>query len=712
MTQFKELKKELTHYLKTPDIKKIEQAYQFGAEAHQHQKRHSGEPYITHPLSVALILAQMRMDPDTIMAAILHDVIEDTGVAKGTLAEQFGAQVAELVDGVSKLTQISFESRAMEQAENFRKMVLAMSRDIRVILVKLADRLHNMRTLGHLRSEKRHRIARETLEIYAPIANRLGMHAFYLEFEDLCFAAIYPMRHRVLAQVMKKKHGQHKKFIKSIESQVKKKLKEWKIKDAVVMGRKKYLHSIYRKMKTKQVGFDDVMDVFGFRLIVPRITDCYQALGAMHHLFKPLPERFKDYVAIPKTNGYQSLHTTLFGPDGVPIEIQIRTEEMHLLAENGIASHWLYKTNDKLGNAAHQRAQVWLKNLMDLQRNTGSSLEFIENVKIDLFPDEVYVFTPRGDIIKLPRGASAVDFAYAVHSDVGNACVAARIDRQLMPLSTKLINGQTIEVVTAPSARPNPAWLNFVVTGKARSNIRHLLKERRQAETVQFGESLLEQALGSQGASLASIPKKNLKQVLAESEFSDASALYEAIGLGNQMPMLVARRLLQGVSELTEDSAAVLPLSPLLIKGSEGLVVKFAPCCQPIPGDAIIGHLDKGKGFIIHRVECAKVAKTSFQQEHCIEARWEASVSGEFNVSLYLEVFNRRGMLAMLAQALNEAESNIIDITVSEKDGRYCALVLMVQVRSRVHLARVMRRLRAIKDVMRLVRMRDPHDRT
>jgi GTP diphosphokinase / guanosine-3',5'-bis(diphosphate) 3'-diphosphatase len=710
LSLFKELVNELSRYLDRKYIEQIHQAYLCGADAHAGQLRRSGEPYITHPLAVAKILAEVRMDPETIMAAILHDVIEDTNVNKATLAAQFGKQVAALVDGVSKLTQIKFSSREEAQAENFRKMVMAMSKDIRVIIVKLADRLHNMRTLGVMPAQKRRRIAQETLDIYVPIAKRLGMRSFNDEFEDLCFAAMHPMRYAVLEKTMRQLRGKQNKFIRSIEANIKKSLRQSKIKQIKVYGRKKHLYSIYRKMLKKQIKFSEVMDVYGFRIVVEDVDACYRVLGLMHGLYKPVPERFKDYIAIPKANGYQSLHTTLFGPGGIPIEIQIRTEEMDMLAANGIAAHWLYKSNEKMNKAAQKRARIWLNRLLEIQKNTGSSMEFIENVKFDLFPDEVYVFTPQGEIMELPTGACAVDFAYAVHSDVGNTCVAAKIDRQLVPLSSPLLNGQKVEIITAPGARPNPAWLNFVVTGKARSNIRHYLKSQKRAESISFGKVLLNRALANFSLSIDKVAKQRLKEVLTASNLTNVEDLYEAIGLGQQMPILLARRLV-GVAEEEYQQGMTIqqkqhPKQSLVIKGSEGMVVKFSDCCNPIPGDPIVGVVDSGRGFVIHVEQCRKIKNLLNNPEKCIEAVWEKNVNREFAVEIRVEVLNKRGVLANLATAIADAEGNILNIHVKDRDGQYCAVIFSLGVLSRVHLARVMRRLRSVRDVVRLQRIR------
>lgn len=587
MAYFAPLRKKLEAYLEPTQIETIYRAYLLAEKAHQPQVRNTGEPYITHPVAVACVLADMHMDPESIMAGLLHDVLEDTEVDKQTLEKQFGMQVAELVDGVSKLTQITFESRAEAQAENFRKMVLAMAKDLRVIVVKLADRLHNMRTLDALRIDKRKRIALETLEIYAPIANRLGMHNFRIEYEDLGFSALYPMRYRVLQEVVTKARGNRREILSVIEKSLRAALDNANIAVIKLWGREKHLYSIYKKMRNKRIPFSEIMDVYAFRIITDSVDQCYRVLGAVHNLYKPVPERFKDYIAIPKANGYQSLHTTLFGPYGVPIEIQIRTEAMNVMAESGIASHWLYKTDENAEegteNKAHIKAQQWLTKLLEMQQSTGNSLEFIENVKIDLFPDEVYVFTPKGNILELPNGACVVDFAYAIHTDIGDTCVAAKIDRRLAPLSTQLSNGQTVEIITANTARPNPAWLNFVITGKARSAIKHYLKHQRQAESIALGRRLLDRALGTLGLTLAQIPGENIQAVLHESNYASFEELLVATGLGNLSPLIVARRLafvvkaeIEQEEKEKKDATIALSQAPLLIKGSEGMVIRSA----------------------------------------------------------------------------------------------------------------------------------------
>ncbi len=710
MDYFEGLSTALANYLDDEQIEQIHKAYLLAFEGHDGQKRRTGEPYVTHPVAVAKILAEMHMDAQSIMAALMHDLLEDTHIDKATLEEQFGKQVADLVDGVSKLTQIKFETRAEAQAENFRKMVLAMAQDIRVIIVKLADRLHNMRTLKALPPNKRRRIALETLEIYAPIANRLGMHSFRIELEDLGFAALYPMRYRVLNEAVRKARGNRKEILSVIEKSLQSCLSHKGMPPTKLFGREKHLYSLYKKMRNKRLSFSEIMDVYAFRIIVDSLDSCYRVLGAVHNSYKPVPERFKDYIAIPKANGYQSLHTTLFGPYGVPIEIQIRTEEMHRTAESGIAAHWLYKADSAVGSKAHIRAQQWLKNLLEMQQTTGSSLEFIENVKIDLFPDEVYVFTPKGNILELPRGATAVDFAYAIHTEIGETCVAAKIDRRLAPLSTQLHNGQNVEIITSPGARPNPAWLNFVVTGKARSKIRHYLKKQRGDESIALGKRLLDRALSTLSLSLDKISEADILRVLKESSYDSLDSLLEDTGLGNQVPLIVARRLACAIQEeqdveeqAKQEATERLSHTPLLIKGTEGMVVSFAKCCYPIPGDLIVGILDAGRGIMVHRESCRDIASLR-KTDKCIFLSWEKDVDGDFQAEIRAELVNVKGVLASLALAASDIDANIENISVEDRDGHYSEVNLVVSVKDRAHLARLMRRIRTITEASKIFR--------
>lgn len=710
MDYFDELHTQLKTYLEDAQIAQIREAYLLAKKGHEGQTRRTGEPYISHPVAVAIILAEMRMDPQSIMAALMHDLLEDTTVDKPTLEKQFGPQVAELVDGVSKLTQINFETHAEAQAENFRKMILAMAQDIRVIIVKLADRLHNMRTLDALPVSKQQRIARETLEIYAPIANRLGMHSYRIDLEDLGFSALYPMRYRVLKESVKKARGNRKEIMSVIEKTLETCLSREGMPATTLYGREKHLYSIYKKMRNKHISFSDIMDVYAFRIIVDSIDSCYRILGAVHNLYKPVPERFKDYIAIPKANGYQSLHTTLFGPYGVPIEIQIRTEEMHRMAESGIAAHWLYKTDEAIGSKAHIRAQQWLKTLLEMQQSTGSSLEFMENVKIDLFPDEVYVFTPKGGILELPKGATPVDFAYAIHTEIGDTCVAAKIDKQLAPLSTPLMNGQNVEIITASHGRPSPAWLNFVVTGKARSKIKHYLKRQKEDESILLGRRLLDRALSTLNLTLEQIPECDIHRVLTESHYTKLNELLEDTGLGNQIPLIVARRLACAVKEEhaqeeeeRKEATERLSHTPLLIKGTEGMVVSFSKCCYPIPGDLIVGILDAGRGIIVHRENCREISHLR-KTDKCVFLSWEKEVKRDFPVEIRADLINRKGVLATLAITVFNLDANIENIHLKDRDGRYSEIHLIVSVKDRAHLARVMRGLRMIPEASRITR--------
>jgi GTP pyrophosphokinase len=698
-TRISELCSELEVYLEPAQVEEIYQAYLVGAEAHEGQSRLSGEPYISHPVAVARILADMRMDSKSIIAAILHDVIEDTPTAKEHIAEQFGEEVAELVDGVSKLTQIDFRSKAEAQAENFRKMMLAMVKDIRVIIIKLADRLHNMRTLEVMHPDKRRRIAHETMDIYAPIANRLGIFKMRHELLDLSIKAAYPMRYRALDSACKEVVGYRKEIFNTIEAAIKQRLKETNI-EATVKYRQKNIHSIYRKMKEKKLSFKELTDVFGVRIMTQSVDDCYRVLGVMHNLYKPLPGKFKDYLAIPKTNGYQSLHSSLFGPHGVAIEVQIRTEEMDHFAESGIAAHWIYKEGEASTTTAQSRALEWLKNLLEMQQMSGSSQEFLESVKVDLFPDEIYVFTPKGDIKKLPRGSTVVDFAYAVHTDVGNTCVAARIDHHMSPLGSRLYNGQTIEIICSEASRPHPSWLDFVHTAKARTNIRHFLKSLQKAEAITLGQRLLQQSVSQIKGREVAIPKTRFKKVLDQYHMADQKELLAEIGLGNRNSSLVAKAMY----DIEDDSTAFdLAGKPLAIKGTEGMVVSFAKCCRPVPGDAITGFMSSGKGIVIHQRGCPNITERG-KEDRQLSVQWSEHVEGEYLAYMRVQVANQRGVLATLAATIANMSSNIEHVNVTEKDGRISTIEFVVTVSDRIHLARIMKKLRSLAVVNRIWR--------
>ena len=697
---------DLSSYLGKDQINNVRRAYYYAEQAHEGQFRHTGDAYVTHPLAVASILSEMHMDHQSLMAAMLHDVIEDTGVTKTAIKSQFGNTVADLVDGVSKLNKITFSSHAEAQAENFQKMAMAMAKDLRVILVKIADRLHNMRTLEVLTSDKRRRIGRETLDIYAPIANRLGMNNVRVEFEELCFTALYPMRARRINAAVKRVRGNRKEIVLQIQTSLEACLEREGLPGRTI-GREKHLYSIYEKMRSKHKSFSEIMDVYAFRIVVDSVDACYRVLGAVHSLYKPVPGRFKDYIAIPKANGYQSLHTTLFGMHGVPIEIQIRTEEMEAMANNGIASHWLYKSSDDLPSNAHIRAREWVNGLLDIQKHAGNSLEFIENVKIDLFPDEIYVFTPKGTIFELPAGSTAVDFAYAIHTDVGSSCVACRISRRLAPLSEPLQSGQTVEIITAPGTQPNPAWLSFVITGKARSNIRHHLKNQKYSESVALGRRLLNKALANFGSDLASVAKENINTVLNQTSLNSLDQLLEEIGLGNRMSYLIAQRLTKHSDiALLENGSKPEQQESLAIRGSEGMVMNYAKCCHPIPGDPIVGHISSGRGMVIHTDDCNNITEIRDNPEKCVAVSWDPNVEGEFSVELRVELENLRGIIATLATTITGAEANIEKISTVERDAHFIIVNLSLNVRNRVHLAHVMKRVRLIKAVTSVTRVK------
>ena len=698
-TGINELCEELAEYLEPDQVETVYRAYLLGARAHEGQSRVSGEPYISHPVAVARILTEMRMDCSSIVAAILHDVIEDTPTLKEELAEEFGEEVAELVDGVSKLTKIDFRSKAEAQAENFRKMMLAMVKDIRVIIIKLADRLHNMRTLEAMRPDKRRRIARETMDIYAPIANRLGIFKMRHELLDLSISAAYPMRYRALDSACKEVVGYRKEIFNTIETAIRERLEQAGI-HATVKYRQKNIHSIYRKMKEKKLSFKELTDVFGVRIMTKSVDDCYRVLGVMHNLYKPLPGKFKDYLAIPKTNGYQSLHSSLFGPHGVAIEVQIRTENMDQFAESGIAAHWLYKEGENGTSTAQSRALEWLKNLLEMQQMSGSSLEFLESVKVDLFPDEIYVFTPKGDIKKLPRGSTVVDFAYAVHTDVGNTCVAARIDNRMSPLSSRLYNGQTIEIVCSDASRPHPSWLDFVITARARTNIRHFLKSLQTTEAISLGQRLLQQSINQIVGREEAITNDRFDRVLEQYRMTDQQELLAEIGLGNRNSSLVAKAMYE-----IEDNENVFDHAgkPLAIKGTEGMVVSFAKCCRPVPGDAIVGFMSSGKGIVVHQQSCPNITETASENRQ-LSVQWSDHVEGEYLAYIRVQVANQRGVLANLSATIADMYSNIENVNLSEKDGRISTMEFVITVNDRIHLARIMKKLRSLPVVNRIWR--------
>lgn len=695
----------LRTYLDSEQTAVVNRAYYFAEQAHYGQRRRSGEPYVTHPLAVAGILADMHMDHQSLAAAMLHDVIEDTGIEKSAIGNQFGTTVAELVDGVSKLTQIEFQSLEEKQAENFQKMALAMARDIRVILVKLADRLHNMRTLGVLDSSKARRIARETLDIYSPIAMRLGINSVRLEFEDLGFRVLYPMRAKRIETAMAQARGHRTELVDKVRDQIKATL-EQEGHQVSVVGREKHLYSIYKKMRAKRKSFAEIMDIYAFRIIVDSVDTCYRVLGCIHSLYKPVPGEFKDYIAIPKANGYQSLHTVLMGMHGVPVEVQIRTQEMEDMANNGIAAHWLYKSDSSSANGSHTRARNWVQGLLEMQQRAGNSLEFIESVKIDLFPDEIYVFTPQGRILELPRRATAVDFAYAVHTDVGNHCVACRINRRLAPLSEPLQSGQTIEILTSEGARPNPSWLDYAVTAKARSSIHHFLKNQTRNDSVALGRSLLDKSLAGFNSNLDNLPQEKLSDFLKQNGYEDISSLLLDIARGNRLPTFTAQQLLHETfdSQTKQDGNGAQPVA---IRGTEGFMVSYARCCHPIPGDAIEGYLSLEKGVVVHREQCKNLNDMRDHSERQVALRWDKDIEGEYLTELRIEVENRRGMIAVIATRINSMGVNIEKIASDAKDYQFTYVNLEMLVTDRVHLAKIMKRLRTITHVRKVMRVKN-----
>lgn len=703
MYLFEGLKQQISAYLPPEQVALVQQAYVLARDAHAPQTRSSGEPYITHPVAVASILADMRMDHETLMAALCHDVIEDTEYSKEDLEQRFGTTVAELVQGVSKLDKVKFKDMKEFEVTNLQKMFMAMTQDIRVILIKLADRTHNMRTIGALKPEKRRRIARETLELYAPIANRLGIHNIKNELENWGFRALYPMRYRALETAVKQARGNRRELIDKIQSEI-----EGRIRDAGIVaevsGREKHLYSIYRKMKSKELMFNDVMDIYGFRVVVESTDHCYRVLGLVHNLYKPIEIRFKDYIAIPKQNGYQSLHTSLVGPHGIPVEIQMRTREMDEMADNGIAAHWKYKKSGEQGDSAAQiRAKRWMQSLLEIQQSAGNTYEFVENVKTELYPDELYVFTPKGKIVELPIGATAVDFAYAVHTDIGNRCVGARVDRKPYPLSKVLETGQSVEIITSTGGKPNANWLNYVVTSRAIMGIRNFLKRQEQSEAVALGKRLLSSALGE--VKLESIAPERIERVLQNSTQKTLDELYSDIGLGNQLPIAVARRLLGEFEENATLNTTELPNKPkAMIIGSEGMLTTFAKCCRPIPGDQIAANASPGKGLNIHRVECRNIKGWEKEPGKYFPVKWDKTGEKQFLVDIRVFIVNKQGMLAKLTTVIASQDSNIQDLSTDDRDSGDYVIKITLSVRDRVHLANVMRKIRVTPDVIKVYR--------
>lgn len=699
------LTRKLGTYLEAADIRRIKEAYRFSDSAHLGQFRTSGEPYISHPIAVAEICTGWHLDTESLMAALLHDVMEDSGITKQELAERFGPQVAELVDGLSKLDRLEFSSKEHQQAESFRKMLLAMARDLRVILIKLADRVHNMRTLDAVDPAKRRRVALETSEIYAPIANRLGLRELYLELLDLSFRARYPNRHQVLRKAMLAARGNRREVLSRILDAMRKNLSDAGLK-ADVYGREKSLWGIYMKMVARHLSFTQVLDIYGFRVEVDSIPDCYLALGVLHATFKPVPGRFKDYIAIPKVNGYQSLHTTLVGPFGTPIEFQIRTHAMQRVADSGVAAHWLYKAEDEKFSDLEKQTHQWLQSLLDIQSQTGDSMEFIEHVKVDLFPDAVYVFTPRGQIRSLPRGATVVDFAYSVHTEVGNQAVAARVNQNPVALRTELHNGDVVEVITDPNSKPNPAWLSFVRTGKSRAEIRHALRTLKHSESLELGRRLLEQALSALRLSPHEIDPALFEKAARDSGAKTVEELHEDIGLGKRLAPVVARTIALLLGNKPAAAALIVPEpAPILVHGTEGSAVQYSNCCYPLPGDAVVGHLRGGHGLVLHRGDCeSAVRQRARDAERWVDIEWADDMKGLHRCAVELQVSDERGVLGKVAAEFAASEANIVHVSMEDGDQRTAVLRFVIQVRDRVHLAQVIRNARKLPEVRRVNR--------
>jgi RelA/SpoT family (p)ppGpp synthetase len=697
---FEGLEKKISAYLSQQQVDYVRASYILARDAHEGQTRSSGDPYITHPVAVSSILADMRLDHETIMAALLHDVIEDTEYSKEDLSLAFGETVAELVEGVSKLDKLKFSSKQEAQAENFRKMLMAMVKDIRVILIKLSDRTHNMRTLGSLRPEKRRRIALETLEIYSPLAHRLGIYDIKNELEDLGFQAMYPMRYRALKSAVNQARGNRKEIIERTQQDLSNRLKKYNI-NGRVQGREKHLYSIYSKMRSKELSFNEVMDIYGFRIIVDSVDNCYRVLGAIHGIYKPIENRFKDYIAIPRSNGYQSLHTSLKGPHGIPVEVQIRTEEMDHMADKGIAAHWHYKENGEQDNNSQLRVNQWMQSLVELQQNASTSVEFIETVKSDLFPDEIYVFSPKGKIIELPTGATAVDFAYAVHSGVGDTCVGARVDHRNYSLSAPLENGQSVEIITSPRAKPNANWLNFVVSAKARSSIRHFLKRQHADDATNMGNRLLRHALGM--IKLDEIAQADIDRVVEETKSTSFEELLANIGMGNEISAMIARRLVGDNTEIPGKKSTVS------IRGTEGLMVHFSRCCHPIPDDEIVAILSPGKGVVIHQTGCSNIRKIAKEEpQRVLPMLWDSNAQGDFKASVRVEALNQQGTLASLTAAIASCDSSIINMQTHDREDNLLVVDIEMTTRNRIHFANIMRKIRILPELQKVSRHSKP----
>ena len=694
-------------YLPKREIDKVWEAYRFSEKAHSGQKRRSGEAYISHPVSVACIAARFHLDSQSIQAALLHDVVEDTESTELEIESKFGKQVSTLVTGLSKLDKVEFQDANEAQAENFRKMLLAMTQDVRVMLIKLSDRLHNMQTIQSLDERKKIRIAQETVDIYAPIANRLGLNNLYQELEDLCFEVLHPVRYKTIQKAIKASRGNRKEVIEKISNEISHKLNSVKTK-AEITGREKNPASIHRKMLEDQTGFNQINDIYAFRIIVNDINDCYLTLGTLHSLYNPIPGKFKDYIAIPKANGYQSLHSTLLGPFGVPVEIQIRTKNMHQLAEAGVAAHWLYKTKDAHVTDLQQKTNQWLKRMLDIQNDSSNSLEFLEHLKVDLFPDEVYVFSPDGKIFALPKNSSSIDFAYAVHSDVGNKAVSAKINQMLVPLRTRLSTGDHVEIITSTLAKPNPTWLNFVITGKARSQIRNYLRSAESKDLIFLGEKMLNNALNAFHIHPTAIKKKHWNKLILDYHVESKDEILMDIALGKKVNVMVAHQLTNLMDGVTSNKKQTKMLDVITIKGSDDMAIQLASCCHPIPGDPILGYINKEKGLVIHTHDCQIVNELSLDHDRWVDVEWEPDSEKLFNVRLGVLVVNERGMLGKIASVIADAESNIDNVSLQDMDGSpFATLNFLVQVRHRQHLAELIRNLRKITKVNKITRVKN-----
>ena len=696
----KKLNKNLSSYLNNSQLEQVNKAYLYAANAHSGQFRSSGDPYVTHPVAVAEILAKFKMDEDCLTAAMLHDVIEDSGIPKSFLKKEFNSNVAELVDGVSKLDKISLNSKQEEQAENFQKMVLAMSQDIRVIVLKLADRLHNMRTLEFLSEERQKRIALETLEIYAPIAHRLGMHQIYRELEDTAFEVINPFRSKVLKNAIDKKTKGRKKILSKIESSIKEKMIENEI-PCQVHGRRKHLYGIFKKMKRQSKSLEEVMDVYAFKITIDDAMDCYKVLGILHNSFKPIEGRFKDYIAIPKSNSYQSLHTGIMTFDGLPVEIQIRTHDMDELAEFGVAAHWFYKTGHA-DNPAQSRARRWVNTLLEVQKNIDDPQDFIDVIKTGLVPNEIYVFTPNGDIVELPKDSTPIDFAFAVHSDIGLHCKGCRINKNLAPLSVPLESGQTINIITDKYPQANPTWLEFVRTSRARSAIRNSTKNLKASKARKYGKNLLEQSLRPHRIKLRNVPKPRMSKLLDAINVKSVRELLEQIGSGQRSSLVVAHQIIQF---LDYDQKDLIEFSNIQISGSEGLVLSYAACCKPIPGDNIIAHFSNQKGIVIHTERCKNMTALRKDPAHCAPVQWEKDVVGDFSVEIKIISDDRPGLLAEISASISETNSNIVNFRMDPPAGTSIQMFVVIEVKDRQHLAKIMRKLRRLNHVMSVSRI-------